>query len=324
MALKEEKARTLKQNTIGLYDLKALDIKPVHIPKSWVEELKSSTNSSLGVLKKFNVADKKYTYYIKSGASRGMYFNIRQPIMEKIASNIGMMIGLDVVEYKLWVIDRELFEGIEGADSKESEFSPYSGSKIEEDSKPSLQKCLAQEGKVLVSICRSFLSEGESFHSCDKLFKDTSQSNLYKDLCEMNKGTVTQIDQMILFDYLIHNTDRHRKNFGFIQSEEDGYRFSPLFDHGLSFLCDFEESEIIEHGMDLVSFEMGKPFGNLVKARELINRESVKNLNWQLPSSELLLVLEPYAEVLGETRIRLMKRIIETRWENAKSLFSQV
>lgn len=278
--MKAEKARPLNQKEIGPYDLEALDIKPVYIPPTWVGELKSSTNSSLGVLKKFNLADRNYTYYVKSGASRGLYFNIRQPIMEKIASNIGMLIGLDVVEYKLWVIDRELFEGIEGGESHVSEFSPSSGSVVEGDNQPSLQKCLADEGKVLVSICKSFLSEGESFHSCDKLFKDTSQPNLYNNLCDMNENTVIQLNQMILFDYLIHNTDRHRKNFGFIQSEEDGYRFSPLFDHGLSFLCEFEDAEIREHGMDLVTFAMGKPFGNLVKAKDLINPESVRNLNW--------------------------------------------
>ena len=42
---------------------------------------------------------------------------------------------------------------------------------------------------------------------------------------------------MLVFDHLIHNTDRHEKNFGFIRDAETLKieRFAPLFDNGSSF-----------------------------------------------------------------------------------------
>lgn len=47
---------------------------------------------------------------------------------------------------------------------------------------------------------------------------------------------------MLVFDHLIHNTDRHEKNFGFIRDAETLKieRFAPLFDNGSSFAwnCD--------------------------------------------------------------------------------------
>ena len=39
--------------------------------------------------------------------------------------------------------------------------------------------------------------------------------DLYETLIDLGGGVKEQLDQMILFDYLINNTDRHRKNFGF-------------------------------------------------------------------------------------------------------------
>lgn len=48
--------------------------------------------------------------------------------------------------------------------------------------------------------------------------------------------------QMLLFDFIICNEDRHTNNFGFVFSTADkSYRLAPLFDHGLSFLTNKEK-----------------------------------------------------------------------------------
>lgn len=49
-----------------------------------------------------------------------------------------------------------------------------------------------------------------------------------------NMGMKKEIDQMIVFDYLIRNTDRHEKNFGILVDAYDPkiVSFAPLFDNG--------------------------------------------------------------------------------------------
>lgn len=80
-----------KNQFIGDWDLSKLDIVAVDIPPSEVRDLTSTTNSSAGVLKKFNVSLEGKDIYIKSGLSAGKLFNIRQPIIERIARNSAMM-----------------------------------------------------------------------------------------------------------------------------------------------------------------------------------------------------------------------------------------
>lgn len=43
--------------------------------------------------------------------------------------------------------------------------------------------------------------------------------------------------QILVFDYIICNEDRHLSNFEIIKNEKTGtYRFAPIYDNGLSFL----------------------------------------------------------------------------------------
>ena len=46
-----------------------------------------------------------------------------------------------------------------------------------------------------------------------------------------------EVDKMILFDHIIHNTDRHERNFGVIRNPDtlEITGFAPLFDSGSSF-----------------------------------------------------------------------------------------
>ena len=55
---------------------------------------------------------------------------------------------------------------------------------------------------------------------------------LYEKFCSL--GQKEKVDQMILFDYLIRNTDRHEKNFGVIRDAHtrEIIDFAPLFDNG--------------------------------------------------------------------------------------------
>jgi len=52
-----------------------------------------------------------------------------------------------------------------------------------------------------------------------------------------NAGMKREVDHMIVFDHLIHNTDRHERNFGVIRDSDslEILGFAPLFDSGSSF-----------------------------------------------------------------------------------------
>lgn len=53
----------------------------------------------------------------------------------------------------------------------------------------------------------------------------------------VKNGMQSDVDKMIVFDFLIHNTDRHEKNFGVLRDSAtfELIGFAPLFDSGSSF-----------------------------------------------------------------------------------------
>ena len=53
-----------------------------------------------------------------------------------------------------------------------------------------------------------------------------------------------ELMQMIIFDALIGNTDRHHSNWAMLKSANYGYKFSPLYDNGSSLCCYISEADI--------------------------------------------------------------------------------
>ena len=60
-----------------------------------------------------------------------------------------------------------------------------------------------------------------------------------------------QVREMITLDCLLHNTDRHEKNFGFLISEEGTHTFVPLFDNGFCLGANRNEGSIQNYDMRL-------------------------------------------------------------------------
>ena len=61
---------------------------------------------------------------------------------------------------------------------------------------------------------------------------------------------------MLLFDFLIGNSDRHQSNWAIQKGDKDAYRLCPLYDNGSS-LCSYIQEEDIEKflGKDKLRFE---------------------------------------------------------------------
>lgn len=87
---------------------------------------------------------------------------------------------------------------------------------------------------IPVCACESFVPDSSEFITAAQLQKDHMGEpfDLYTQMSKM--GFKENLDKMILFDFLLHNKDRHLKNFGFERDAEslEITRFSPLFDQG--------------------------------------------------------------------------------------------
>lgn len=74
----------------------------------------------------------------------------------------------------------------------------------------------------------------EEFINANQIGKGRKVSGvaLYQELSKL--GFKKELNQMIVFDILIGNTDRHEKNFGIIRDAEtlEILKFAPLFDSG--------------------------------------------------------------------------------------------
>jgi len=87
----------------------------------------------------------------------------------------------------------------------------------------------------MVCGCKSFIkNDREEFINANQIGKGRKASGvaLYQAFSEL--GFKKELNQMIVFDILIGNTDRHEKNFGIIRNSNtlEVLKFAPLFDSG--------------------------------------------------------------------------------------------
>lgn len=321
--------RTLKMP--GNWNLVGLDIKVIKIPKTRLKALTTSSASSLGVMPKFQIEDYlpkllsdgiSEKLFVKAGRPINNFYGHLEPITEYICYKIGILLGFDCVHTRLWAIDSELF-GIEKLDSTlKSKFSTLCGKSISRDF------CL--NDRTLCSVSKNFLSENQSFIKAGKMLmalgiddpKQLTKQELYNALIKIT-GRVN-IDRMIIFDYLINNTDRHLGNFGWCLVDHD-FEPAPLFDHGFSLCNTISLEDIQEHDQDVLSFESGKPFGSLSGALSLIDQNSLKGLRFDKNTlNSILKLLRPYRGVFGRDRYSLIESFLKRRFENVRKMVPKV
>ena len=136
------------------------------------------------------------------------------------------------------------------------------------------------------SLCEIFTTIDTEYitaWSVLKNFKRDNHLSEYEQIlnnCEkLGAGNMRhQIEQMLVLDYIIANTDRHLGNFGFIRNantlEYEG--FAPIFDSGASLWCD---------GSPINSIANSKPFKKWHSSQ--INL--VTDLSWYQPIPESVL-----------------------------------
>lgn len=116
---------------------------------------------------------------------------------------------------------------------------------------------LYHERDQVYSICPKLIEDHEEIITADQLARllplgdrqltKASYLDLAVQLGLDRDETEREVDQMLVVDYLILNSDRHKKNFGLVRDAKtlEYLRPAPLFDQGTSLYHDADDDEIL-------------------------------------------------------------------------------
>lgn len=253
----------------------------------------SLSRTSKGYLKKWDYFKDGKKYFVKTGEYSYGEHSDNQPLSEYVASELGRQMGFNCIE---------TFLAKTSVANQDGEI----------------------KDNVLVSYTEDFLGGDESFISIIKLLSksDLRSPSLYKTVTEKFPSYKSKIDEMILFDYLINNGDRHLNNFGFIFKDGEIKDFSILFDHGASFFSDLEfiTDEIIAYPLKYDRDSKCKPFRSKHDRQvELIDYSIIANYNLDVDLSEIL----SRVGVIGKRKCVIMS-MFDRRLSRVRDLLCKV
>ena len=96
--------------------------------------------------------------------------------------------------------------------------------------------------EILCCVSKNFLKEGETLVTFGKHYKSYNDTITYDKLINDFPEFQQQINQTLIFDFIVNNIDRHFNNFGYIINEK--IRYCPIFDNGLSLYSDLSLEDI--------------------------------------------------------------------------------
>lgn len=163
---------------------------------------------------------------------------------------------------------------------------------------------LAKWKKNLCSICELFTNIDVSYVSMHRFVKKNNVKETASYLKELGQEFYDAFVDMLVFDALIYNTDRHYGNFGLLVDNKTNkpIKFAPLFDHGLSLfnyamdkdldnLKEYAKTRTSAFGFDFVT--IAKEFiteRQKEKLRKLINFKFVnhKKYKWNKERKKII------------------------------------
>lgn len=233
--------------------------------------------SSQGVYLKYDILENGIKYLIKTGRLIGRYFSLLEPVSECMAYDIAKCLGVPCAEYILDTADI-LYNGILYKD-------------------------------VVVCKSRWFLGEDDEFNSARSLYLNTKRSDLYNSIISDYPSQRLNIDNMIVFDFIINNTDRHLRNFGFISKG----LLAPLYDNGLSLGADMEDIIFLEEDIEdlLLDCDYNKCFYTC--NREQLTLVKTHSLNIDILYKEYKTIVLKYKKYLKPERLEFILRLLEER-----------
>jgi len=148
------------------------------------------------------------------------YNEMQEPFNEVIASDIMNLFGIDHVEYKLI---RSKINNI-----------PLS-----------ICKCMTDINNELITARVVIDTEAKENRNDYDRFIQICDNNGIKDVKE-------KLDDMMIIDFIIGNTDRHKNNFGILRDSDtlEWKKLAPIFDNGNSLFHSDPKIDIIEDNMN--------------------------------------------------------------------------
>ena len=158
------------------------------------------STTSFGILPK---CIDKSTFIKLSVYNENVGFYGDEPVYEYLASMLGEIIGINIMRTEL-VLAKVLYKG--------------------------------KYYKTLASIHNNFKDQCENFISMEKYNIKAKNSNILETLLKDDKYK-SSLEDMIVFDFLINNIDRHGRNV-----EINSTSLAPLFDNSMSFFSKIEDN----------------------------------------------------------------------------------
>ena len=239
------------------------------------------SSSSLGVYTKYIRIEDGVKYLVKSGRGDGNKTSILEPVTECICYELAKLMGISCAEYYLEENDDDLL---------------------------CVSKWFYDETK-------------ERFYSANKFLRilELNRKDLYYTLINHMPDVEQDLNNMIVFDYIVNNTDRHLKNFGFL-IENENVKFAPIYDNGLALGSHLDDTDIENEDIEdlLLDSDYAKCFDTSNRRQLDLVKECTLNIEFNYEP-----IVRKYSSYLSDKRVEFILSLLEERIEVVKKCLFQ-
>ena len=166
----------------------------------------------------------------------------------------------------------------------------------------------------LCSVCELFTSKDLSFVPVGRIVRTGGMKAVREFYDSLGEEFTKALDDMIIFDAVIFNTDRHYGNFGFLVDSKTNKIVAPapLFDHGNSLFC-FAGLDVLENEDAFQKYAntlLPQVYDNFVdEAKKVLTHEQKNNLRKLLNFK-----FKKHSRYnLPKDRLKLIEKMVSTR-----------
>lgn len=164
---------------------------------------------------------------------------------------------------------------------------------------------LAKWKETLCSTCELFTDINTSYVPIYNFLQECTLTSMAEFLESLGSEYYNEFVDMLVFDALIYNTDRHYGNFGVLVDNKTNkpIEFAPIFDNGLSlfnYAMDDDLQDVANYAKTRLPAFKNVTFEEIVKEfisdrqreklRKMINFKFAKHLKYNLSSSRLKMI----------------------------------
>lgn len=240
----------------------------------------------------------KDEYFYKSGEIEYNTFNPNQCIAEELASKLGKAMKFNIIDYELKKLHTRGFE--------------WFNDTIEEQS-------------FVACRCKSFIKKDMNIYTLPEIYGDNLPS--YEEFISTYPELEKYINEILIFDYIINNVDRHYNNFEIAECEE-GLSLVPIFDNGLSLYADLNDTDIdyinsTTYGYK--KFRKAKPFCRNHKSQlNLLRRNNAILPEIKFISDDDIKSIVYNQQLLSDTRKKAIYNLVKRGVKDVRDLYLYV